>query len=488
MENNNYFEYNFPMTAPDYFSEPLKDTYEKVARRVADRMDMLADALDACQEDATRPMTAEQFAATAKKVFDMSPDQFDSLGWEKVAATVNTLFDGTPVESRLVFPNAITLVDAAFITVKEWETFRHLGIGGSDSAVVQGTSVYNTERHLYHDKCGTPKKIPDAEKSIYERGHTLEPKVIQAFAKAKGVKKLWNETRMFQSMTCPHCIADVDAVVELDNGELYIFEAKTTVEGNKPNWLRGGDGVPSYYVTQCRHYPAVLADDRIKGTYIGCLFVKDYELGGEYVGSVYDPRDFLSRLVERNPSSEGEILMADEDFFYTYIIPGVEPPANAVLTVTTENGYKSSELQDVKLARSLNGPVDKDLPPMEIMEEDLKELAREYLSIQAQKSLYQQKVDSLNKALAPMKVEFTKRLGVAAKGIIDVDDDNFVEIKNTPKCGKSVDYDTLSVKYPEAYAECVTVSEAASHVFSLALKNKAEEAKKAAKRGKKKAS
>lgn len=481
-----YFEFNPPAVLEGKAVNPaMAKQYRQMVKRVQSRMDKLEKAWEFCENDPIFSMTAEQFAATAKKIFDMSAVKFDTLGWQEIATSVRTLFDGEPVEPRLEFENAIVIVDAAFITVKEWELFRHIGIGGSDSAVVRGTSPYNTQRHLYHDKVGTPVKMPDTDKNPqFERGHILEPKVIEAFAAAKGAKVI-QETRMFQSMSYPHCIADVDAIVQMPNGDYYIFEAKSTVEGNKANWLRGGNGVPMHYITQCRHYPAVLDDPRIKGTYIGCLFVKDYDVAGEYVGSVYDTRDFLSRLIERDPSAEQEILADSERFFCENVLRGVEPPLNPFLIAATENGYKGTELADMKLARSLNGAADKELPPMEITDADIISKVNAYLEIQAQKSAYQKKVDELDKAQGPLKAELSTLLGQNTRAIIDVDDKTFIEVKYTPKCGKSVKYDELSIKYPDAYAECVIETPEKSRVFSVSVKDKEKEAKKAA-RGRKK--
>ena len=110
----------------------------------------------------------------------------------------------------------------------------------------------------------------------------MEDRVIDAFLKLTGFKRI-PETRMFRSRKYPHQTANIDGIVISPDGRIFVFEAKTTVAENWDAWKDGK--IPRSYVPQTRQYPAVLDDDRVQGTYIGCLFIVDLIVGGLYVGS-----------------------------------------------------------------------------------------------------------------------------------------------------------------------------------------------------------
>ena len=129
---------------------------------------------------------------------------------------------------------------------------------------------------------------------------------------------------MFRSKKYPHCSANIDAIVRFPGNRLYVFEAKTTIGENYDAWA--GDKIPATYIQQTRQYPAVLDDDRILGTYIGCLFTVDYSLNGYYLGSSANVGQFVSRFVDRDKTLEDNQLAEEETFFNTYVAENVEPP------------------------------------------------------------------------------------------------------------------------------------------------------------------
>lgn len=479
-----YFEHNYPMTAPAYFSGALARSYEDTANRVHKRMSMLEDALEAFM--AHHPAATEaQFAKTAKKVFDsVSVDYFDQIGSDGLEAAVTLLYDGTYAEPRINFPDAVTVVDAAFITVKEWELFRHLGIGGSDAAVIQGTSPYGTRRALYCDKAGIAPKA-DGKNPQFERGHEMEPKVIKAFANLTGATVI-EETRMFRSALFYSPLADVDALVRMKDGRLFVFEAKTTVKDNIYHWRLGGQGkgyVPPYYVTQCRQYPAVLGSDEIAGTIIGCLFVDDTIVGGEYVQSSYDERDFLYRELARDRDEELRILLDDDEFFNSFIVPRKVPEMNTTVKARGMNGNISEELADMRLLRRLRGDPDKTEAPVELDDDDMRDLADSYLELAERKSSLTKQLEDISAQQKTMQAQIVPLLGTAAFGRIPVQDsdDLYYEVKYSIQKRKSVDMKLLADKYPDAYDECVQNN--AIPMFSVTPRSKEKEADKARRRG-----
>lgn len=483
-----YFEYDFPKMAPKYLRLPLSRVYEEVAARVSERMDKLEAALKAATK--TAAMTNAQFAATAKKVFDsVSVERFDSMTSEDLANAVTLLFDGSPAEPRIEFPDAITVVDASFITVQEWEIFRHLGIGGSDAAAIQGSNPYTTARALYSNKVGIPVSNSDNDGAPqFARGHEMEPKVIKAFEKLTGATVI-QETRMFRSAWFASPLADVDALVRLKDGKLYVFEAKTTVKNNKYHWSLGGQGqgyVPPYYLVQCRQYPGVLASEEIAGTIIGCLFVDDTTVANEYLCSSYDERDFIYRVIPRDLDEELRILQDDDTFYGNYVLNGIVPPINTTVKAKGNQGRTTEELADLKLLRMQQGDPDKEATPVDLDEDDMRDLAEKYLDLADQKASLEMKLGELTEQQKQIQAMVIPKLSGAAFGHIpqEDDDDLYYEVKYVLQGGRpSVDTKLMAEMYPDAYGSCVTRT--SSPRFSITVRSKKKEAEKAERQARK---
>lgn len=446
-----YFEYHLPDAAPDYLDVSIATRFENVMRSIKTRMDKLEAALDMTL------MRGEDFAPIAKKLFDAFPERFDAMTAAEIAGTVTAMATGKEAaEDRITFPNAIVVVDSAFCTTREWEMLRHIGIGGSDAAIVQTISPYRTQRELYCDKRGIPEKLKSEDSGfIFERGHILEDRVVDAYCKVTGAKRI-PETRMFQSKTHPHCTANIDSLIQFPTGKLYVFESKTTVEENRLAWT--GDKVPAHYIPQTQQYPAVLADERIAGTYIGCLFTKDYEVGGVYLGSDYDERKFLVRLVERNEAAEKAVLDANEWFWQNYIEAEVPPP-------NSRNPEK-----DIQVVRKYTGPADKSIPAVAFDSEEFRVLADRYLDYATLQKEAQDKADEYKARKDEISLAFIEKLGPAMEGAIPYSQDEFIQIAYKPRKRTVTDMETLELKYPDAFNECVSVNPEASRVFSLKKK------------------
>lgn len=447
-----YFDYNLPLKAPDYLDVRFIKQFEKTMKTIAARMDKLEHALTISALD------GPTFASVAKKLFDAFFDAFERQTANQLAAWVDSFYDGIPVEPRMEWPNAVVILDTAFVTTKEWEMVRHIGIGGSDAAVVTGFSPYRTPRELYYDKCGIPAQIEEEGKdAVFERGHFLEPHVIEAFCKLTGATVI-PETRMFCSARYPNSTANIDAIIKHPDGNIYIFEAKSTIKENYKAW--DSNKIPDHYVPQCRQYPAVLADDRIKGTFIGCLFTEDYTLADIYLGSSYNEEQFVARFVDRDPEREERILKAEDTFWYDYIECGVEPPLSG------------KPEMDIAAIRTYTGYADPTLPVLDFTgNTELTDAAKAWMDIKARESEYQKMVDDLKTQRESLSAKFIAALGTTVEGRIKLDvDDQYLEIKYAPRRSRKVDYEKLKVAYPEVYATCVAENPEGSRVFSLKTK------------------
>lgn len=444
-----YFEYNLPKKAPDYLDIRFVKQFERTMKSISARMDKLENALIISGLDGAT------FSGIAKKLFDNFFDSFEKQTASQLAAWVVGLHDGTTAEPRMEWPNAMVVLDSAFVTTKEWEMVRHIGIGGSDAAVIMGLSPYRTPRELYYDKCGIPEKITDdGKQKVFDRGHILEPSVINAFCSLTGAKVI-PETRMFCSARYPNSTANIDAIIQFPNGDIFVYEAKSTIKENFDAWSY--DKIPDHYVPQCRQYPAVLADDRIKGTYIGCLFTVDYELADRYVGSSFTDEDFVARFVARDDEREDRILKAEETFWNDYIECGVEPPLSG------------NSKKDIDALRTYTGPADTSLPVLDFTGNDtLVAAAAAWREIKDMEAEHQRRVDELKEKRDAIAAQFIEALGQTIEGRIDLGhDDKYLEIKYAPRKSKTVDYEKMKLAYPKAYEDCVTDNPDSYRVFSM---------------------
>lgn len=453
-----YFECNLPDTCPTYIHPSKRDEFTRTLTRVKARMQKLDDALDMVGDSV---MDEAAFAKTAKVLFDNFPSKFDSCGAEYLAVWVQDCYDGQTVEPRLEWPNAIVVVDCAFLTTEEWELIRHLGLGGSDAASVLGQSIYRNAQETYHDKVWTPKKMSlgDSSQGIFDRGHFMEDKVVDAFLKLTGFKRI-PETRMFRAKAYPHATADIDAIIQAPDGRLFVFEAKTTVAENYQAWAC--DGIPRSYIPQTRQYPAVLNDDRICGTYIGCIFTVDLIKGGIYIGSSFSYEQFVARSVERDTDRERQQLDELESWWSQYVEAGVEPPTSHIAK------------DDIAVLREFHtGPADKQKPVLDLTSEaeKLKPTLDTYFRLAEEKSARQKAVDIVDNELKELQLVFMTRMGDATEAKIELPGDKeYIELKWVPRGRTETDLEQLEVAFPEAYKACVTHNDESSRVFTLKKK------------------
>lgn len=443
-----YFDCNLSKCNADYLHPDLFVKFRLVVAAVSNRMKRLDKAL------ASTGLDGATFSKLAKVLFDSSFDRFESMTAEEIAEFVKLIDDGKKAPQRMDWPNAVTVVDCAFITTKEWETIRHIGIGGSDAAVVTGDSEYATLQSLYHDKRGTPVLLPEqkSNQALFDRGHILEEKVIDTFCELTGAERI-PETRMFASADNPRSTANIDALIQFADGRIFIFEGKTTSVFNKDAWA--DEKIPRHYVTQMRQYPAVLNDPRIEGTYIGCLPTRDFVVGGNYVGSEYDKQTYVTRMLDRDMDAEQELLERESEYWAAYIDAQVEPDPSGIPD------------KDIALIRKLTGPADSTAENVEMELTEFSGTVKEYFALDEERKLLEQKASGLKKRQEQLSIPLIEALETSVKGIVDIDGDRYYEVKYAPR-GKTVtDMEKLQIAYPEAYSACVTKIAEGSRVFSL---------------------
>lgn len=291
-------------------------------------------------------------------------------------------------------------------------------------------------------------------------------KVVDAFLRLTGFKRI-PETRMFRSKTHPHAMADIDAILQSPDNRLFVFEAKTTVAENYKAWSCGC--IPRSYIPQMRQYSAVLNDDRICATYIGCIFTVDLIKGGIYIGSSFDYEQFVSRSLERDVAVEQQQLAELEDWWSRYVEGREEPPVSHIAK------------DDIEVFRKFHsGPADKEKPVLNLTPhlEKYQPVLDSYFKLMEDKASRQKAVDAVENELKSLQLVFMESMQDSTEARIDLPGGEYIELKWSPRGRTETDLERLAVAYPEAYAACVVRNPESSRVFTLK--------KKAVKAGKKK--
>lgn len=213
------------------------------------------------------------------------------------------------------------------LTREEWLKFRTGGIGGSDVSVIAGINPFKSIHQLWLEKTG--QTVPEQTESEFAHfGTLLEPIVRKEFTARTGIK-VRQKHMLLQSSEYPFMYADLDGVIN-ENGELAIFEAKTTSQYKLDTWE---EEVPVGYILQVQHYMAVTG---ARKTYIAAL------VGGNH---------FVYHIVERDEVMIAKIIAMEKYFWETHVLGGVEPvpDGSEVMTDYFNSKFSHSNGQTIEL-------------------------------------------------------------------------------------------------------------------------------------------
>lgn len=121
----------------------------------------------------------------------------------------------------------------------------------------------------------------------------------------------------------PFLTCNPDGILLFPDGQLELFEAKTTFWKKRNDWK---DGPPDYYVPQPRHYLEVLNDPRLNSGHIGVC------LGGNY-------RDVLCHSYKRDKKLGALQIQTLVDYWNQYIVPDALPPLSGNAELDMEAVY-----------------------------------------------------------------------------------------------------------------------------------------------------
>ena len=195
-------------------------------------------------------------------------------------------------------------------TREEWLKHRQHGIGGSDIASMLGINPFHSPLALYWDKVSEIKE-EEGENVPAEVGTALEP-----FMKKKLLNWIWNNKKdrkvriddckyILQHHKNPLALANVDGIIEWEDGELCVAEYKTTNERNYKLWE--GDNIPDYYYLQTQWY----------------LYTTGLEIC--YLAFLIGNRKFDVKIIERNDAVIEQLVKQTNDFWNNFIISKIPP-------------------------------------------------------------------------------------------------------------------------------------------------------------------
>lgn len=192
---------------------------------------------------------------------------------------------------------------------KAWETARSARLGGSEVAAVLGLSPWQSPFSLWHRKAGNVG--PQAENESMALGRLLEPVIGQAFAERHP------ELRVCRTGTWVHRdrswqLASPDWIGYAAGRQPIIIEGKVAND----DWAwgeEGTDGIPPYYLTQCRWYLDVFGFQRC---HLLVLFLQG--------------REFREYIIDADPADQAFMRRRGEAFMRS-VADDQPPPLDASL-------------------------------------------------------------------------------------------------------------------------------------------------------------
>lgn len=239
---------------------------------------------------------------------------------------------------------------------------RHYTIGGSDQAAIQGISPWTTNVDLFKIKTGKIVSNMDLDKpSNYFRlewGHAVEELVILGYLATHPNDRVIVDKRTFRRKDKPWLIFDVDGIIIYSNGEVGVFECKSTTYFNKEEW----ESIPPHYMCQLQHYMGC-AD--IKRATIACcwgnnidndLVSFDTKADADYIKRIFDDSERFVKQCEADEEPKLEVCFSNTDLalksianYFSDINTSTEIP----MPVNDENKDQLLEIQELQKRKDI---------------------------------------------------------------------------------------------------------------------------------------
>ena len=312
--------------------------------------------------------------------------------------------------------------DTSEMSHDEWLKTRRFGIGGSEASIVMGVSPFATKRDLYYDKIGTkPVQVEPEEENWVAKavGNRLEELVAMIFSKKTGLN-VYPDKRMYQHPLFPFMKADLDFIIEFEDGTEGILECKTCNYNSQFKWN---------YEWQCRHYMAV---KNVNVAYVACLYGNNES-------------EFFIRKLERDLEKEQELIEEEQYFWKEYVQKKELPP------------YEEAPDLVLESIRKFNGTPDKKLPEI-ALDSSNREGIKRYVELAERKAALEAEKRKIDEEQKKLSIPIVEQLGTGCKAVL-IDGTDRYQITYNPTYRKSVkkeDLSKLENLYPDAYADVVT--------------------------------
>lgn len=228
-------------------------------------------------------------------------------------------------KKKATAPFAVILEDTEAVDRAVWLKERKLAVCASDYPAIVGLSGFKTAVDIYEDKTD-PENVSEAvtleTKFRFDIGHALEPVLLETIGREIGAIPI-RDKRMVESIRYPYMRADIDGLfmmkedrvvcgTELKQGELVLFEAKTTSYSKYMEYREAAD-------------PAHIAQSKFGMLVRGlqhCII--GYSSGGNNLSS-----DLCYHLCELTDEDEETIPMVVQDFWEEHVLKEI-PPSQAL--------------------------------------------------------------------------------------------------------------------------------------------------------------
>ena len=159
----------------------------------------------------------------------------------------------------------------------EWHKLRSQGIGGSQVGTIAGLNKWESPYTAWAKYTGKiASDIPD--NSAMEWGRRLESVVLDKFADEHPELEMFRDVGTWQNIERTYQIANPDAIVSDEHGNLAVIEIKTARFPD--DW---DNGVPLYYLTQVQWYLSCLGIQRAYlAVLIGGSDYREFEIDADH--------------------------------------------------------------------------------------------------------------------------------------------------------------------------------------------------------------
>lgn len=216
----------------------------------------------------------------------------------------------------------VRVVDAAALSEDMWHNMRQYSIGASAIAAISGSSPFENQLSVWHQKLGHDIVVEDSreDKEFKERiflwGHIAETYlrfVVPQREEFQGCNVIV-ESMVFSVEDHPYLTCNLDAILEWPDGHYSVLEFKAPSPFSKEKFE--DNAIPPYYEEQMQLQMAAL------------------NLDDAYLVAMFNREEITVSHTIRNLDFEMDLIREARDFWFTNIVGEQEPIVNGPGDIT----------------------------------------------------------------------------------------------------------------------------------------------------------